>query len=140
MFMYLGFMVMVTQMFITGKLVPVFGEGKLLMAASTSYCFGLLWMATMPFSVADGSAPAALGLSVSELLMLFGITFTAAGGAMFNTASTSWVSKQAGDNERGAVLGLYQSAGWLGRSVGPTFSGFLFMTFTPNTPLFTGLS
>jgi MFS family permease len=70
--------------------------------------------------------------------MLFGITFTAIGGAMFNTASTSWVSKQAGDHERGAVLGLFQSAGWLGRSVGPTVSGFLFMTYGPNTPLFAG--
>ena len=57
---------------------------------------------------------------------------------MFNTASTSWVSKQAGDNERGAVLGLFQSAGWLGRSVGPTISGLLFMTLGPNAPLFMG--
>jgi MFS family permease len=57
---------------------------------------------------------------------------------MFHTAATSWVSKQAGDHERGTVLGLFQSAGWLGRSVGPTVSGFLFMTYGPNTPLFAG--
>ena len=105
--------------------------------------FGLLWMATVPFSVAADGAMVALALgpvslTSAELLMLFGITFTAFGGAMFNTASTSWVSKQAGDHERGAVLGLFQSAGWLGRSVGPTVSGFLFMTYGPNTPLFAG--
>ena len=69
-------------------------------------------------------------------VMLFGITFTSAGGAMFNTASTAWVSKQAGDHERGAVLGLFQSAGWLGRSIGPTVSGLFFMTLGPNAPLF----
>jgi DHA1 family tetracycline resistance protein-like MFS transporter len=142
-FMYLGFIVMVTQMFITGRLVPLFGEGRLLMSAVCSYMFGLLWMATVPFSVAADGAMVALALgpvslTSAELLMLFGITFTAFGGAMFNTASTSWVSKQAGDHERGAVLGLFQSAGWLGRSVGPTVSGLLFMTYGPNTPLFAG--
>ena len=125
-FMYLGFIVMVTQMFLAGKLVPIFGEGKLLMAAVVSYVFGLLFMATVPFILEPPSWE----------VMLFGITFTAAGGAMFNTASTSWVSKQAGDQERGAVLGLFQSAGWLGRSVGPTVSGLLFMTLGPNAPLF----
>ena len=127
-FMYLGFIVMVTQMFITGKLVPIFGEGKLLIAAVASYIFGLLFMATVPFMFEPPSWS----------VMLFGITFTAAGGAMFNTASTTWVSKQAADHERGAVLGLYQSAGWLGRSVGPTISGLLFMTLGANAPLFAG--
>ena len=142
-FMYLGFIVMLTQMFITGRLVPLFGEGRLLLTAVCSYMFGLVWMATVPFSVAPGAVSVAfsfgpVSLTNAELLMLFGITFTAFGGAMFNTASTSWVSKQAGEHERGAVLGLFQSAGWLGRSIGPTVSGFLFMTYGPNTPLFAG--
>lgn len=137
-FMYLALIVMVTQMFITGRLVPIFGEGKLLLAATGMYMCGLLWMATMPFSdLAATSGWFVLPrLTAAESLMLFGITFTSAGGALFNTASTSWVSKQAGEHERGAVLGLYQAAGWLGRSMGPTVSGFLFMTYGPNTPLF----
>jgi MFS family permease len=137
-FMYLALIVMITQMFITGRLVPIFGEGKLLLIATGMYMFGLLWMATLPFSaLAESPAWALLpGLTAAESLMLFGITFTSAGGALFNTASTSWVSHQAGEHERGAVLGLYQSAGWLGRSMGPTVSGFLFMSFGPNTPLF----
>ena len=126
MFMYLGFIVMLTQIFIAGKLVPIFGEGRLLMAAVIAYVFGLLFMAVVPFMFSPSSWK----------LMLFGITFTSAGGAMFNTASTSWVSKQAGDKERGAVLGMFQSAGWLGRSVGPTVSGLLFMTLGPNAPMF----
>jgi MFS family permease len=137
-FMYLALIVMVTQMFITGRLVPIFGEGKLLLVATAMYMLGLLWMATMPFSgAAESSGWFVLpGLTAAESLLMFGITFTSAGGALFNTASTSWVSKQAGEHERGAVLGLYQAAGWLGRSMGPTVSGFLFMTFGPNTPLF----
>jgi DHA1 family tetracycline resistance protein-like MFS transporter len=127
-FMYLGFIVLLTQMFLAGKLVPVFGEGKVLMLAVGSYMFGLLFMAIVPFSFDPPLWQ----------VMMFGITFTAVGGALFNTASTTWVSKQAGAKERGAVLGLFQSAGWLGRSVGPTISGLLFMTYGPNAPLFAG--
>jgi MFS family permease len=127
-FMYLALVVAFTQMFIVGKLAPVFGEGKLLIAAMCCYIFGLLFMATVPF----------LFDPPLWQVMMFGITFTAFGGAMFNTASTSWVSKKAGPTERGAVLGLYQSAGWGGRSIGPTVSGYLFQTFGPNSPLFSG--
>lgn len=127
-FMFLAFIVMVTQMFIVGKLAPIFGEGKLLLAAAACYIFGLLFMATVPFAFEPPDWK----------IMMFGIAFTAFGGAMFNTASTSWVSKQAGDRERGTVLGLFQSAGWLGRSVGPTVSGFLFQNVGMNAPLFVG--
>ncbi len=127
-FMWLGFVVMITQMFIVGKVAPVFGEGRLLQISVCSYVFGLLFMAIVPFTF----------VPPNWKVMMFGITFTAFGSAMFNTAATSWVSKQAGNQERGAVLGLFQSAGWLGRSVGPTVSGFLFQTFGPNSPLYAG--
>jgi MFS family permease len=125
-FMYLGFTVMVTQIFITGKLVPIFGEGRLLMFAVCSYVFGLLFMAIVPFMFEPPLWQ----------VMLFGITFTSVGGAIFNTASTSWVSKQAGAHEAGAVLGLFQSAGWLGRAAGPAVGVFLIMTFGSNAPLY----
>jgi DHA2 family metal-tetracycline-proton antiporter-like MFS transporter len=124
--MYLGFTVMVTQIFITGKLVPIFGEGRLLMFAVCSYVFGLLFMAIVPFMFEPPLWQ----------VMLFGITFTSVGGAIFNTASTSWVSKQAGAHEAGAVLGLFQSAGWLGRAAGPAVGVFLIMTFGSNAPLY----
>lgn len=127
-FMWLGFVVMITQMFVVGKVAPVFGEGRLLQTAVCSYIFGLLFIAIVPFMFEPPNWK----------VMMIGITFTAFGSAMFNTAATSWVSKQAGDQERGAVIGFYQSAGWLGRSVGPTVSGFLFQTFGPNSPLYAG--
>ena len=127
-FMYLALIVMVTQMFIVGKLAPIFGEGKLLIASVLCYIFGLLFMALAPFTY---DPPA-------WEVMMIGITFTSFGGAMFNTASVTWVSKQAGATERGAVIGLFQSAGWGGRSLGPTVSGLLFQTFGANSPLFAG--
>ena len=121
-FMYLGFVVMFTQMFLAGRLAPIFGEAKLLMGAVVAYAFGLLVMTQVP----------------TWQTMLIGITFTAGGGALFNTASMSWVSRHAGESERGIVIGVYQSAGWFGRSFGPTVSGLLFQTLGVNSPLYLG--
>ncbi|MEC9376271.1 MAG: MFS transporter [Pseudomonadota bacterium] len=123
-FMYLALIVMITQMFLVGRIAPIFGEGKLLIAALFCYIFGLLFMILVPFSFEPPSWK----------VMMIGITFTSFGGAMFNTASTSWVSQQASPKERGAVLGLFQSAGWGGRGTGPTFAGYLFQSFGPNSP------
>ena len=122
MFMYLGFIVMITQMFLAGKLAPIFGEAKLLMGAVTAYAVGLILVAQVP----------------SWQLMMIGITLTACGGAMFNTAGISWVSQHAGESEQGLVIGVYQSAGWFGRSFGPTVSGLLFQMLGVNSPLYAG--
>ena len=122
MFMYLGFIVMITQMFLAGKLAPIFGEAKLLMGAVVAYAVGLIFITQVP----------------SWQLMMIGITFTACGGAMFNTAGISWVSQHAGESEQGLVIGVYQSAGWFGRSFGPTVSGLLFQVLGVNSPLYVG--
>jgi DHA1 family tetracycline resistance protein-like MFS transporter len=122
MFMYLGFVVMIVQMFLAGKLAPIFGEAKLLMGAVVAYAFGLILMTQVP----------------SWQLMMIGITFTAGAGAMFNTIGVSWVSHHAGESERGLVIGVYQSAGWFGRSFGPTVSGLLFQAVSLNSPLYVG--
>jgi predicted MFS family arabinose efflux permease len=122
MFMYLGFVVMVTQMFLAAKLAPIFGEAKLLMGAVVAYACGLILMTQVP----------------SWQFMMIGITFTAGAGAMFNTIGVSWVSHHAGESEQGLVIGVYQSAGWFGRSFGPTVSGLLFQTLGVNSPLYVG--
>jgi predicted MFS family arabinose efflux permease len=57
---------------------------------------------------------------------------------MFNTAGISWVSQHAGESEQGLVIGVYQSAGWFGRSFGPTVSGLLFQVLGVNSPLYVG--
>lgn len=121
-FMYLGFVVMAVQLGVVGKLTPIFGEGRLLMAAVTSYAIGLLIMTQAP----------------TWHWMVFGITFTAAAGALFNTVAVTWVSRHAGEKERGTVLGVYQSFAYLGRAVGPTFSGLMFQSLSVDSPLLLG--
>jgi multidrug resistance protein len=120
-FTYLGLLVGLIQGVLVGRLVPVFGEGRLVTVGLSSYILGLLIMTQAP----------------TWPLMVFGITFTAGGGALFITTMSSLVTHQAEDTERGLVLGVYQSGSWMGRSIGPPMSGALFASLGVNAPLFT---
>lgn len=119
-FTYLGLVVAITQGYLVGKLAPRFGESKLVLVGVACYCFGLLWMTQVP----------------SWPLMMVGITFTAGGGAIAVTSMTTLVSHQAGEHERGLVLGVYNSSAWMGRFMGPPVSGLLFQTVAVQAPLY----
>jgi DHA1 family tetracycline resistance protein-like MFS transporter len=123
-FTYLGLTVGLVQGVLVGKLVPMFGEGRLVTVGLMSYCLGLLIMTQAPVWP----------------IMVFGITFTAGGGALFITTMSSLVTRQAADNERGLVLGVYQSGSWMGRAIGPPLSGLLFASLGVNSPLYTALA
>ncbi|MEO8443632.1 MAG: MFS transporter [Gammaproteobacteria bacterium] len=102
-FTYLALLVVTTQGVLVGPLVKRFGEKRLLIAGLSSYVFGLLVMAQSPL----------------WQVMIFGITFTTTGSALYMTTMNSLVSKQAGDSERGLVLGTFNTSSWLGRALGP---------------------
>jgi DHA1 family tetracycline resistance protein-like MFS transporter len=119
-FTYLGAVVAVIQGLLVGRLVPVFGEGRLLIAGLVCYIFGLLVMSQAP----------------TWPVMIFGITFTTAGSALYMTTITSLVSQQAGESERGLVLGTYNSGSWAGRALGPPLTGLLFDAMGVNVPLY----
>lgn len=121
-FTYLGLVVMIAQGYLVGKLAPLFGEGKIVMSGVGAYAFGLLWMTQVP----------------TWQWMLLGITFTAAGGAMAITSMNSFVSRQAGEHERGLILGVFNSGAWTGRSLGPAVAGLLFQGIGVQAPLFAG--
>jgi len=121
-FTYLGLVVMIAQGYLVGKLAPIFGEGKLVMFGVGAYAFGLLWMTQVP----------------TWQWMMLGITFTAGGGAMSITSMNSYVSRQAGEHERGLVLGVFNSGAWTGRSLGPAVAGLLFQGIGVQSPLFAG--
>jgi len=119
-FTYLGLIVAITQGYLVGKLAPLFGETKLVLCGVGAYAFGLLWMTQVP----------------DWQWMMFGITFTAGGGALAVTSMTSLVSRQAAEHERGLVLGVYNSGAWMGRFMGPPVSGLLFQSVAVQAPLY----
>ncbi|MEZ5565272.1 MAG: MFS transporter [Gammaproteobacteria bacterium] len=120
-FAYLATLVVTTQGLLVGPLVKRFGEKRLLMAGLSSYIFGLLVMAQ----------------SQRWEVMIFGITFTTIGNALYMTTVNSLVSQQAGDSERGLVLGTFSTASWLGRSLGPGLIAVLgIVGFGRDAPLY----
>ena len=102
-FTYLAVLVVTTQGLLVGPLVMRFGEKRLLIAGLASYVVGLLIMTQ----------------SVFWGVMLVGVTFTTTGSALYMTTMNSLVSKQAGESERGLVLGTFNTASWFGRALGP---------------------
>lgn len=119
-FTYLGFVVAIVQAGLVGRLAPIFGESRLVMAGLCAYAFGLIVMTQVP----------------GWQLMMFGITFTAGGGAMVITSMSSLVSAQAAEDERGLVLGVFNSGSWMGRAGGPPVSGLLFEGIGVQAPLY----
>jgi len=102
-FTYLAMLVVTTQGVLVGPLVSRFGEKRLLVGGLSSYVIGLLVMSQ----------------ALRWEVMIFGITFTTCGSALYMTTVNSLVSQQAGESERGMVLGTFSTTSWLGRSIGP---------------------
>jgi DHA1 family tetracycline resistance protein-like MFS transporter len=119
-FTYLGLVVAIVQGVLVGRLAPRFGETRLVMAGLGAYAFGLTVMTQVPVWP----------------LMMFGITFTAGGGALVITSMSSLVSAQAAEDERGLVLGVFNSGSWMGRAGGPPVSGLLFEGVGVQAPLY----
>ena len=120
---YIGLTVTLVQVFVVGRVVPLLGEVNVIRLAFIGYSIGLFIMAQAP----------------SWVVMMVGLTFSASSGATFGTAASSFVSKVAGDNEKGFVLGVYQSCGWLGRISGPLAVGVVFSAISVNAPLYLGI-
>jgi MFS transporter, DHA1 family, tetracycline resistance protein len=74
----------------------------------------------------------ALSTSVAQAIV-FSLLMTV-GSGLVNPLMTSLVSQQAGEAERGAVMGLYQSSAALGRVLGPAVAGVVFSGLGPNAP------
>lgn len=100
-----------------GALTARFGERRLALAAIVLFVAGYL----------------AAAASADLPLLLLSCLALAFASALFNPSVASLVSQEAGENERGAALGAYQSATALGRVAGPAFSGALFALW-PSLP------
>ena len=105
-----------------GRLTRRFGEERLLLCGLALIGVGLL---IMPLA---RSVPL-LGLAVSALALGMGLT---------QPSLNSLISRRAGREEQGEVLGVSQSVGSLSRVLGPAAAGFFFGEFGRNAAFFWG--
>jgi MFS family permease len=123
-FAYTGAVITVLQGAAMGVLTRRFGDANLLIIGIVAYALGLTL-----FLFAD-QAPA----------LIIGTTLNAFGTAVFSNGPATLASKLAKPAERGLVLGLNQSAGSLGRFIGPTFAGVLYAQIAITAPFAVGIA
>lgn len=108
---FMGIVSAVIQAGAMGAATRRFGERRIVLAALLMMAAGYLVLAQT-----DG------------MLLLGGATLLlAAGSAFFTPTLSSLISKQAGAQDQGVVLGAYQSATALARFVGPAISGTVYV-------------
>ena len=103
---------------LTGPLTRRFGERRLAVAALAG-----VTVALMLFSVASSPALAWLAICV------FGFA-----NGLFLPAISSLMSFEAEDDERGAVMGVFNASSSAGRILGPALSGPIYFKFGPAAP------
>jgi MFS transporter, DHA1 family, tetracycline resistance protein len=121
-FSYVGILSALLQGGLIGRLTRLFGEERLLFCGLALIGAGLL---TLPF--ARNLAVLAPGLSALAIGM--GLT---------QPSLNSLISRRAGREEQGEVLGVSQSVGSLSRVLGPAAAGFFFGEFGRNAAFFWG--
>jgi MFS family permease len=121
-FSYVGLLSAILQGGLIGRLARLCGEERLLVCGLAMIAFGLL---VLPFA---NHLPALVG-AVSALAL---------GMGLMQPSLNSLISRRAGREEQGEVLGVSQSAGSLSRVLGPAAAGLLFAEFGRNAPFFWG--
>ena len=77
----------------------------------------------------------AVGLAGTSLLRTgLGLALNGAGLGAFSPAASALASKQSREDERGAVMGTYQSGTSLGRVIGPFIAGPLYARLGADSP------
>jgi DHA1 family tetracycline resistance protein-like MFS transporter len=121
-FAYVGLLSAVLQGGLIGRLSRRFGEERLLLVGLALIGFGLL------------ALPAARWLPLLALVL----GALAVGMGLAQPSLNSLISRRAGRDEQGEVLGVSQSVGSLARVLGPLAAGFLFAEFGHDAPYFWG--
>jgi len=109
-FAYIGVLITIVQGGLVRRMVPRYGETRMILVGFVLLIFALSIMA--------------MGVSSMTLLLaLIPMTF---GFGLLSPSLSSLLSRITHQDHQGTVLGLYQSMNSLGRVVGPSMGGFFF--------------
>ncbi|WP_069132189.1 MFS transporter [Rhodohalobacter halophilus] len=112
-FFYIGIIAVIVQGFLIKSLTNAFSEEKLFMTGNILMVIGL---GLIPFST-------------SMFTLAFFLGLMALGKSLNTPTITSLISKEASEDNVGAVMGASQGLSGLGRMIGPTWGGALFAVY-----------
>lgn len=109
-FAYIGLMMILTQGVLIRRVLPIFGEKKILLV-------GLFLLASGLFGI---------GLAGSLTTMALAVTALSLGNGLINPSIMGSISVLSHEGEQGEAMGVTQSLASLGRILGPAVGGFLY--------------
>jgi MFS transporter, DHA1 family, tetracycline resistance protein len=121
-FFYIGLVLAALQGGLIGQLSRRFGEARLVTAGALTIGLGLL----------------GLTFAGSLWMVLLATGLLSIGMGLLNPSVTSLVSREAGVDERGGIMGVSQSAASLARILGPAVAGAVFTLWGRNAPYYLG--
>ncbi len=119
-FAYIGVIIIFTQGFLVRRLLPKWGERKVLRLGLILFAVGLTGIALAP------------NLAFMTLTM----TLLSVGNGLTNPSIMGSISILAETKEQGAAMGVTQSMASLGRILGPALGGFIYGAVTIQSPFF----
>lgn len=122
MFGLVGFLGLIIQGLLIGRLTRRFGQLPLIVTGSSCLAAGM----------------ALIGLAQHTPQVLVGVALIGVGLGLVNPLLSALASELAGVERRGVVLGFAQSSGGLARTIGPVWSGFLASRIAPGAPFIGG--
>lgn len=109
-FVFLGFVLILTQGGIVRRAVPKFGEKPVLIAGLAFVCLGT----------------ALVGLATTSGLLYTGLAALGLGSGLTNPAVSALVSLYSPTSQQGRMLGIFRALGSLARAIGPISACFFY--------------
>lgn len=132
---FIGFMMVITQGLLVGRLVKAMGEVKTMMLGLLSQSIGFALIGGGETILDWLGLQATHGASLPAIIVLcIGGFFLAGGNGTLNATLGALVSLSAPEDEQGYAMGLKESAGSLARISGPLIAGPLFQFVAPAVP------
>lgn len=119
-FAYIGLIMVFTQGYLVRKLLPRFGEPRLLLVGC----------------LAMGLALIGIGLSFHVVALALVLTVMALGSGVYNPSVLGSMSLLSPDEIQGEVFGVTQSLSALARICGPPLGGYLYGSLFPGSSFF----
>ena len=119
-FTYIGLMMVLTQGFLVRKLIPAFGERKIVM-------WGL---------IVAGIGFAGVGMTNWLWFLAMSVTLLCVGYGLASTCLSGAVSLLTSRDQQGGIFGVHQSLFSMGRIMGPALGGWFYRDISPSSPFF----
>jgi MFS family permease len=117
-FAYIGIIIIFTQGFLVRRLIPAFGEKRVLRGGLILFAVGLLGIALAP----------------NLTMMAITMTLLSLGNGLTNPSTLGSISLLTDSKEQGVTMGVTQSMASLGRILGPALGGWLYGSLAFTAP------